>query len=125
MWNILRIQRALVLTNMVSNEFLVISNKISRSLSFLTMKTLIQNIDLRNNAFNEFLIISNKNVNHGVNKQYHILKLCSLFGNFDTAEFLMHTAVPSSNSNIFIHMPCRFKLRWSYITVVYCEKRRV
>ena len=46
--------------NMLFNEFLVISNKISRSFSFLTMKTLIQNIDLTNNAFNEFLIISNK-----------------------------------------------------------------
>ena len=30
--------------------------------SFLTMKTLIQNLDLTNTAFNKFLIISNKNI---------------------------------------------------------------
>ena len=52
----------LVLTNMVFNEFLVISTKISRAFHFWLWKTLIQNPGLTNTTFREFPIISNKNI---------------------------------------------------------------
>ena len=53
-------------------------------ISFLTMKTLIQNLGLTNTTFNKFLIISNKNIGflfrfcHKYSKQNHIFELWSL-----------------------------------------------
>lgn len=94
---------------MVFNEFLVISNKISRSLHFWLWK-LIQNLGLANTAFNEFLIISNKYIGfllkfyHGFSEQYHIFELRSLFATFESltsVEFPMYAVVRNSNSKHF------------------------
>ena len=100
-----QLQWTLVLTNMVFNEFLVISNVVS----FLAMKTLIQNLALKNTSFNDFLI-SNKNIGfllkfrHGFREQYHIFELRSLFATFvspKSVEFPMHAVVRNSNSKHF------------------------
>ena len=70
--------------------------------SFLTVKTLIQNLGLTNTPFNKFLIISNKNIRfflrfyHGLSEQYHIFEFQSLFTTFESlksVEFPMHAVV--------------------------------
>ena len=99
------IQWTLVLTNMVFNEFLVTSNKISRSLHFWLKKKA-----KKNTAFNEFLVISNRNIGsflkfcHVFSEQYHISEFRSLFATFESlksTKFPMHTVIPNSNSKYF------------------------
>ena len=92
------IQETLALANMVFNEFLVISKKISPS--FLTIKSPIQNLGLTNTAFDKFLFMPNKNIGFllkfylGFSKQYHIFKSENLFATFESlrsVEFPMQT----------------------------------
>ena len=60
---------------MVFNKFPVIFEKNFSVASFLTMKTLIQHLNLTNTAFNEFSITSNKN-NGFFLKIYHVFRAC-------------------------------------------------
>ena len=81
--------------------------------SFLTRKTLIQNLGLTNIAFNEYLVIWNKNIGFHLkfygrfSEQNHIFDLRSLFATFESlksVKFPMHALVRNSNSNTFIQM---------------------
>ena len=78
--------------------------------SFLTMKTLMQNLVLTNTAFDEYLVISNKNIGfllkfyHRFSEQNHILELRSLFATFESlksVEFPIHAVVRNSDSKHF------------------------
>ena len=65
----------IILTNVVFNDFQVISNKIF----WAPMKALIQSLGLPNTAFNKFLVISNKNI--GFLLQFYLVftKECDIF----------------------------------------------
>ena len=78
--------------------------------SFLTRKTLIQNLGLTNIAFNEYLVIWNKNIGFHLkfygrfSEQNHIFDLRSLFATFESlksVKFPMHALVRNSNSKHF------------------------
>ena len=87
--------------------------------SFLTMKTLIQNLGLTNTAFNEFFNILNKNNGfllnfcHGFSKQYHSLELRGLFATFESlksVEFPMRAIIRNSNSKLFHSYASSFRV---------------
>ena len=87
--------------------------------SFLTVKTLIQNLCLTNIAFNEFLIISNTSISfflkfyHEISEQYHIFELRSLFATFKSlksVEFPTYAVVRNSNLKHFYSNASSFQI---------------
>ena len=83
------LQWTLVLTNIVFNEFLEISNQSLGSLIFD-----YENFHTNLVTSNKFLITSNKNIGflvtfyHGFSEQYRIFELQSLFAIFESLKFV-------------------------------------
>ena len=111
-----------ILTNMVFNVFLPISNKISQSLIFAYENSHAKPRFI-NTALNEFLI----KFYHGFNKHSYIFELQSLFETLESlksVEFPMHAVVRNSNSKHFYSNASSFKIIWnsklhcSYISCV-------
>ena len=94
----------LALTNMVSNEFLEISNK-SLGYFIFAYGNSHTNLVLKSNTANEFLITSNKNIGflvklyHGFSEHYRIFECQSLFAIFESLKFVI--LFQNSNSKHF------------------------